>query len=127
MEPRGFGVTLDRRFEHLHGVVRRAQAEQIVAPVEQVFLGRVEVRRALERLGRGGQVAGALLDITLEIAEHAFADGADVRGDQFGRKLPRLVQLSALEQLAGPVDRVGGLKSAVQKERRPLPRPRLLE
>ena len=95
-------------------------AEEVVAPVEQVFLGRVQVRGALECFRRGDQVAGALLDITLKIAEHAFADGADVRGDQLGGELPRLVQLSVFEQRPHAVHRVGrlnggGMEGAVQR------------
>src|SRR5207244_961578 len=64
IQPRRLRMTLDGGGEHLTGFVERLKVQQVVAPVEQMFFGRIRVRRALILFRRGEQIALTLLDVS---------------------------------------------------------------
>ena len=63
------GIPLNRRGEHRQGIVARAALQMDVSPVEQVFLGRIHVRRALEMIGRAVEVPRKLLHIAQQVVK----------------------------------------------------------
>ena len=87
-------VSWNRRTEHLGRRTGRAQLEQAVTPVEEVFLAGIHVRGPLILLGGGGQFSGTLLDVAEQVVQLA-----DILAAQQPRHLGSgLVQLSGLEQ-----------------------------
>jgi len=71
VEARGIGKAPDRGREHRDRVRVRAQVEQVVAPVEQVILGRLEARGALVVARRRDMIADRLVDVAEQVVERA--------------------------------------------------------
>ena len=88
-------MAADARREHVDGVVVGAQAQQVVAPVEQVLLARRQVRGALVDDGGGDIVARPRVHVAeqveqlggllrLEHPPHLLARGVERAGLQVG-------------------------------------------
>ena len=94
MQPRRLRMARDRGREHVRGVFERLELQQVVAPVEQVLLGRGHVRGLLVLAIGAGEVAGALFDVAEQVVQLSGLVAAHHRCDQ----RPRLVEFPHFEQ-----------------------------
>ena len=94
VQPRRARIPLETRGEHPPRLFVGVKLQQVVAPVEQVLLGRIHVRGALVLLRRRQPVAAAFADVGEQVVQLRGVAG----GDHLQNQRTRLVEVLQLEQ-----------------------------